>query len=183
MAETAVEIRGLRDLHELLQRFPARIERNVVQGALRAGANVVAKRAKEIAGISKRTGELQKSIRVSASKQKGSSQGRVSVRVVAGNEKAFYAHLIEYGTGSFYQGTGTKSKRAPFSIKPKRGRGKKALAFGDDSVYSSVVHPGIRPRPFMRSALDSTQEQYLRAIIKYTVKRIEKEFKKVSAKT
>ena len=95
-------------------------------------------------------------------------------KVIAGNNKAWYAHLIEFGTGSFYAGKGSKSKRKPYEIKPKS---RKSLFFAG-LMKETVTHPGIHPSPFMRTAFDSKAAASIKAFADYMTKRIPKELKK-----
>lgn len=132
MAGSEQNIIGGRELDELLQTLPAKIEKNIMRSALRAGANVLRDRAKELAP--KDDGYLQQSIRV-VTRARG---GQVSASVKAGNSIAFYAHMVEYGT-------------RPHTIKAKRAQ---ALFFNGKAV-KDVAHPGARPKPFMRPAADA----------------------------
>lgn len=146
MATIESQILGLDALHRALQNLPANIERNIMLGALRAGQNVFKARAKAGCPVGK-TGALKKSIRVSS----GIRRGLAKATLIAGNKKAWYAHIIEFGSGLFYANIGTKSKRRPYDIKAKK---KKALHF-NNSFRKKITHPGIRPVPFMRRALDA----------------------------
>ena len=83
-------------------------------------------------------------------------RGTVTGRVIAGapkkDKRPFYAHMIEYGT---------KAHR----IQAKKG---KVLAIG----VSAVNHPGIRPHPFLRPALDSKSTAAVEAVREYIRKRL-----------
>lgn len=143
------EVKGMRELHAFLNKFPVHIEVNVMRGALRAGANVIARIARgrcpkgpppKSPGQKKfghRSGLLRDSIRVGVS----SRQGRVKASVRAGGEVrkglpgiAYYAHMVEKGT-------------KPHTIKAGPG---KRFPWGG----KVVKHPGAKPKPFMRPALD-----------------------------
>lgn len=135
MAE--VSIKGGADLAKALAEFPVKLEAQVMQSALRGGANLIAERARSLVPVATR--ELRKSIRVRARKNKRT--GYVNVYIGAGGRRKgdpFYAHLVEFGT-------------APHEIRPK---GKKSLLVA--GVLREVVqHPGATPRPFLRPAFDS----------------------------
>ena len=102
--------------------------------------------------------------------------GWVRANLIAGNKEAWYAHLIEFGTGSYYTGTGSKSKKQPYEIRPKN---KKSLFFAG-VMREVIVHPGIKPQSFMRSAFDSSSDQAIRAFADYIRTRLPKEINKLN---
>jgi len=65
----------------------------------------------------------------------------------------------------------------PHVIRPKRGSGKRAVAFGaGDSqvVRGEVHHPGVPERPFLRPAIDEHGDEAVRAMGKVLVQAIMK---------
>lgn len=151
-----INIKGGRQLDQILQNIPVRLQTNILRGALRAGANVFKAEAKsnlEQNG-SIDDGELLKSVRVSA-RLKGST---VTASVKAGNKKAYYWGWVEFGT-------------KPHVIKAARAKG---LLFGGN-VVAEVLHPGARPRPYLRPALDSKSADAVAAVAEYIKKRLTKE--------
>lgn len=119
-------------LDALLQSLPAKMETNVMRSALRAGAAVYLAQVKQ--NIPVKDGALRQSARITTKK---SRDGSVSASVKVGNSRAFYAHMVEFGT-------------RPHIIAPKRS----AMQIGGQFVAGTVEHPGARPRPFMRPAAD-----------------------------
>lgn len=180
MASGETHIAGLADLHKLLQELPAKVEGNVMRGALRAGQKVVADEAKSqldaMGAVD--SGDLKNSVRVQF-RGKSLKRGWVQVNVVAGNKAAWYSHLVEYGTASYYTGNGSTVGK-PYKIVSKKGK-LGALLFGGQ-VREEVTHPGIRPRPFMRRAVDVAQGPALQAVEAYIRTRLPKEFKKVGSR-
>lgn len=168
-------ISGLKELDQMMKQLPAKIEKNVLRGALRAGQKVLADAAKSYLrqNGSIESGELERSIRVRF-KRKSEKFGWVRSYVMAGNRDAYYAHMIEFGTGAFYSGNGTKSLRAAYEIVPKKAE---SLFFGG-LFRESIMHPGIRPAPFMRPAVDNYSDAAFNAVFNYMQKRIPKEMKK-----
>jgi len=78
--------------------------------------------------------------------------------VRAGGKKAFYAHMVEFGTARHF-------------IKPKK---RKSLFFA--GIAREVVdHPGTSPKPFMRPALDNSQREAVDAAAAYIRARLAKE--------
>ncbi len=177
MASSSVSVAGLKELEAVLKTLPANIEKNVMRGAMRAGLNVINKEAKSqlVSGGRVDSGDLLRSVRNSFSRKSEKKYGWMRGYVKAGDKKAWYAHLIEFGTGSFYSGKGTDSKRAPYEINPMK---RKALFFAG-VVKERVMHPGIHPSPFMRTAFDSKSAAAINAFADYMTKRIPKELKKV----
>jgi HK97 gp10 family phage protein len=142
-------VTGLRELNAFLQVLPVKIEKNILRSALRAGGNVIKNEAR--ANVPVAEGALKKSVRVTTS----SNGGVVKATVKAGGKKAPHAHLVEFGT-------------RPHKILPKNAA---ALAIAG-AVVSSVDHPGARPNPFMRPALDSKHTEAVAAIAEQTRKRL-----------
>jgi HK97 gp10 family phage protein len=185
-----VSIAGLKELNTLLQELPVRMERNIMQSGIRAAGNIFRDRARANAPVE--NGILRKAIKNAVKTKYGITTStiyidrvtRYTVRVGSGANKAtrsstaFYAHFIEFGTGSFYQGKGSRSKRKPYVI-PKPGRDKKRLTLPDGGVRTSVEHPGIRPQPFMRPAFDGGQNQALETFRQYIFDRLPNEIAKL----
>lgn len=133
---------GGRQLDELLQTLPGKMQKNINRAALRAGAAVL---LTEVQGrIPVSSGDLLASARIT-SRAKGAE---VTASVKVGNRIAWYAHLVEFGT-------------RPHTITPKKAGG--ALQFGGITT-KSVEHPGTRARPFMRPALDSVLPAMIDAV-------------------
>lgn len=149
-----VRVKGLSELERFLDDLPAKLQSNVMRGALRAGAKQILEAAmarvplgppsSENASVyGGHYGALRASLRVSTKVK----DGKVTASVIAGGKSkksgasVYYAHFVEYGT-------------RPHTI---TAANRKALSLGG-LFFQSVEHPGARPRPFMRPALD-TQAQ------------------------
>ena len=144
-----VRIKGLSELHAFLQQLPEKMEKNVLRGALRAGARVVASEVQQRAPV--RTGLLRGGVKVST----GGRGGTVVAKIKVTGKHAFVAPWLEYGVGAH-------------QIAAKKGGW---MAFAGVSA-KSVQHPGIQPRPFMRPALDSRAQAAVVAAAEYTKKRL-----------
>ena len=147
-----LHVSGLSELDKLLKELPAKIEGNIMRGAMRAGAKVMEARAKELVPV--KSGQLRDSIKVSTK----SRRGRVSATVRAGGKKAFYAHMVEFGTARHF-------------IKPRK---RKSLFFAG-MAREVVDHPGTSTKPFMRPALDNSQREAVDAAAAYIRARLAKE--------
>lgn len=147
-----LKIDGLADLQRMLDELPAKVEANIMRGAIRVGAKVIEDRAKELAPV--KSGALRDSIKVSTR----SKRGEVSATIRAGGGKAFYAKWVEFGTAQHF-------------IKPKN---RKSLFFAG-MAKEVVDHPGARQKPFMRPALDGGHTGAIDAMAEYIKKRLAKE--------
>jgi HK97 gp10 family phage protein len=175
MANEQFQVHGLKELHQMLQELPLRIERNIMRGAIRAGANIYRDAARQAAPVD--DGLLKRSIKTGSTNIK---KGRVVVNV---GTDLYYARMIEFGTASYYTGTG-KSVGKPYKI-PKTSKSgkvtkrlKKALKFGN-VIVNSVTHPGIKPQPFMRRAFDGASDQAVATFAQYVATRLDKEVRKI----
>lgn len=146
-------IRGGRQLNELLQTLPTKVERNILRAALRAGAAVILPEVQS--RIPAATGQLRASARITTRYRKG----QVSASVKVGNFLAWYAHLVEFGT-------------RPHTIRPKNPGG--TLRFGGITTRE-VQHPGTRARPFMRPAADAATPEALTAVTRKIRERLTRE--------
>lgn len=144
-----IHVKGMADLQKFLDQLPAKMEANVVRGALRAGMKLVQADAKAGAAVS--SGQLRDGLKIST-RIKG---GRVYSRLVAKGKHGYLANWIEHGT-------------VAHEIRPKNG---KSLFLA--GIFSNLVnHPGARPRPFMRPALDARAQDAVVAAAEYMKKRL-----------
>lgn len=165
-----VHVTGLADLQKFLDQLPVKVEMNVMRGALRAGAKLIKDDAVARCPVGKPSAEgarlyggyagaLRDSIRLSA-RRKGSV---LSVSVKAGGKTrqgadVWYAHLIEF--------TGAVAHII-------RSTNRKALSFGKaGGVFRSVLHPGMKAKPFLRPALDAQASNAVVAAAEYMKKRL-----------
>ena len=161
-SEQLITVAGLSDLQKMLDTLPVRMEKNIMRSALRVGANVYRDRARNGAPV--KSGNLKKSIKVKSQVRRG----KVITQIVAGGGDVFYAKFIEFGTASFYEGSG-KTVGGPYTIKPKNG---KALKFGN--IYApSVTHEGVRPNGFMRRAFDGGESEAIQKTADYIRQRLD----------
>lgn len=135
-------ISGGRQLNDLLQTLPEKMERNILRAALRAGAAEVLREVKQRIPVS--SGQLQASARITTRYRKGT----VTASVKVGNFVAWYAHLVEFGT-------------RPHVIVPRNPGG--ALRVNGAEVRSAD-HPGSRAQPFMRPAADASLQPAIATI-------------------
>jgi HK97 gp10 family phage protein len=167
-SDQSISISGLAELQKMLDELPAKIEANIMRGALRQGANIYRDRARANAPVGK-SGKLKKSIKVKTTLRKG----KAISQIVAGGGDAWYAKFVEFGTASFYEGTG-RTVGAPYKISPKKT---KAIKFGD--IYSAhAVLQGTKPTGFMRKAFDGGTTEVIDDVAAYIRMRIGREIVK-----
>lgn len=144
-------IKGGRELQEMLNTLAPKLERNIMRGALAAGAKVILAEAKNNVPI--KSGELRNSLRVSTRARKG----QITASIKSGNKKVWYSRLVEFGT-------------AAHTISAKNG----SLSFGG-FFAKSVDHPGARAKPYLRPALDSKSNDAIKEVGAYIGKRLTKQ--------
>lgn len=150
------KLKGGPELQKLLDTLPVRLERNILRAGLRAGATIVRDAARN--NINNDTGALAKSVRVST-RAKG---GVVSATVKAGNAAAPYAGMVEFGTSPHLLNKGANQKSKVLNIAGKLISGK-------------IEHPGAKPAPFLRPAIDQNQAEVIQAVGNRIRDRLKKE--------
>jgi HK97 gp10 family phage protein len=169
------KLNGGPELLAFLDQLPLKLQKNVLRGAMRAGARVVQKEAK--LRVPAKSGLTRKSIKVDT----GVENGRVIGRVLARGRHAYLARMIERGIDPHIisiseedRGT-TMTRRGPRVVSigtvnkmVKRG----SLKIGEHFVGPIVHHPGVAARPFMRPALDIKAKEAVGAIGQYIAARL-----------
>lgn len=184
-----VKIDGLKELDKVLKELPVKVETNIMRSALRTGQRVMLNAAKaNLAQITKKdSGNLERSLRINFSR-KSKKFGWLRSYLVAGDEKAYYAHMVEFGTAAHFisvkkyarPSKNTRRGQKTFGIRTINRMVKSgSLVIGQNFVGESVAHPGSKPRPFMRNAFDSHSDAALNATVAYIQKRLPKEIKKL----
>lgn len=146
---TNLNVLGLSELQEFLNTLPAKVEQNILRGALRAGAAPILTDAK--AGAAAASGLMRDGLKVSTK----AKNGTVITSIKAKGKHAFLAKFVEFGT-------------AAHRIDPKKSS---ALSFGGSAV-NHVDHPGQRAHAFMRPALDAQSGAAVVATGDYIKKRL-----------
>lgn len=157
---TDIAIEGGKELAKLLKELPSRIEKKIMRAAMRQGANVIMKQARQNAPVD--SGDLRKSIRTSTRARKGN----VEASVKAGNKKAYYSHMVEFGT-AVHGISGRNGKMLKFT-----------LPTGQTIFTKRVLHLGARARPFMRPAFDARNKDAISKVVQEIRSRLPEEIKK-----
>lgn len=150
-----IRVKGLASLNEFLQALPVKVERNVLRAALRTGAKVIEADARS--RIRSRSGALAADLK-SGSRTKGA---RVIGYV---RNRLFYAPMVERGTRKHFISVDMDARPSRITRRGRRAFGigtinrmlaRGSLVIGGNLVGGQVVHPGSRPYPYLRPALDS----------------------------
>lgn len=147
--EDTEHVKGLSDLQKFLDTLAPKVEANIMRGALRAGMSVVKPVAQS--NIHSVSGELAKGLKI-GTRRRGSL---VTANLKATGPHRSIAQLVEFGTRAH-------------NIAAKFGGW---LSFMN-VFRKEVAHPGARPRPFMRPALDSQASAATVAVGEYIKKRL-----------
>lgn len=171
-------IRGGRELAEFLKQLPVKMEKNIMRAALGAGARVIRDEARQLAPIDQ--GDLRKSIKVSTN----SKGGTVKAKVKAGGGAVYYAHMVEYGTKPHLIKVKEEERPINYRLTLKRGVltrvsmrtiNRNSLVIGNTFVGPTLSHPGAKPTPFMRPAMDNKSSSAVTAIATKVRERLTKE--------
>ena len=111
-------VTGLDEVLRKLKKLPERVQKNVITGAIRAGAKPIVREAKAL--VPTKTGTLKKSIGIvkRKSKDKNIIHFSVAPRVKKGG---FYAHFVEFGT--------VKTSAHPFMRPAFEKKGEESIDF------------------------------------------------------
>ncbi len=165
--------RGATATRRFIEQIPDQIRERVLPGAARAGAKVIAQEARDILGTRRADGPAGTSVliadAVKVRVRKG--DGRVVARVMMAGPGAYVAGWLEYGTAPHFisvdssQRAGRTAGRINAIEKSgsivvagarrvNNESGKGSIVIGGQFVGTTVHHPGARPTPFLRPALD-----------------------------
>lgn len=163
-------ISGGRELQELLDTLPGKLQKNINRAGLRAGAAVLLREVKTRIPVG--TGALSRSARITT-RAKGAE---VSASVKVGNAQAWYAHLVEFGTRPHFikvsdaergagRGIGRRGTAArQETMASMRTVNRRVLQIGANFVGPTVHHPGHRAQPFMRPTADDKLPEAIAAV-------------------
>lgn len=160
-----INITGGRELAQFLSQLPLKLEKNIMRGALRAGAKVILDEAR--INVPVQYGELKKSLRVSTNAKRGRVESKVKAgsksKTKGGKIKGWYAAIVEFGA-------------SPHIIKGKNGNLLKFTGRDGKKVeIAQFSHPGFIAKPYLRPALDSKAKAAIIETGEYIKQRLNKE--------
>lgn len=142
-------VKGLAELQKFMDQLPAKLERNVMRGALRAGMKPVLEKAQENAPVE--SGQLRDGLKL-GTRHKG---GTVMSYVKASGPHGYVARWMEFG------------------VRPHNIAAQKDGWLSFLNVFAKEVqHPGAKPHPFMRPALDARANAAVNAAAAYMKSRL-----------
>lgn len=160
-----VTVRGRNEVKQFLARLPKEIETKLLRGAARAGGKVIAEEAKDRS----RSKEVGDNITLRSSAKDGRIVTKISVKPGWSYSLGVWQ---EWGTDPHFISV-DDSQRGGMSV-PKINEKTKAgsLVIGGAFVGSTVWHPGARPEPFLRPALDTKEAEAIKAAQNYINARV-----------
>lgn len=172
-----IRVKGLDELQKFLDQLPAKMEANIMRGALRAGTKVIKNKA--ALNINNQSGDLAGGLRISTRIKDGIVKSVLAARGIAG----YRAMWVEYGTKPHLISVQEDEKKINYRLSAKRGRkvlesmttvNRRVLQIGGNFVGPVIQHPGSKPHPFLRPALDSGANEAIIATAEYIKIRLEK---------
>lgn len=166
-----VQITGMDEVRDALNRLPSAIQVSIVRAALRAGAKVMSDKIKTKTPA--RKGQLlRRSIMPQTRVMKNRSRdipesyrGEVVVKKRKGNNPRKYAHLVEFGTKPHVIGKPNKKKPRSKKVARKSVR-------GIQPKNAPGMHPGAKPRRMFQDGFDEAKQDALAAALEVFKKRV-----------
>lgn len=161
-------VRGREDVKRFIAQIPQALEKKVLRGAAKAAAAIVADEAKE-----RSISEIVSDAVLTRTK---AEDGRIVVKIsVKGQWPRSVGIWLEYGTSPHFISV-DESQRQGMSVgRINKLQKEGSLVIGGQFVGSTVYHPGARPHPFLRPALDIKQSEAIAAAQNYITTRLARE--------
>jgi len=160
-------VKGKQEMNAFFANLPGKLQENVLRGAAKAAAKVVAEEAKQRTQSS----EVRDAIKTDSKVE----HGKVTARVKVQGPGAYLGPWEEYGTSPHYISV-DDSQRMGMSVGRINRKAKEGvLVINGEPVGKTVLHPGARPHPFLRPALDLKADEAIRAAQAHIDKRLAKE--------
>ncbi len=141
--------RGRADVQRFFAQAPEKLTR-VLRGAARAGANVIADEASDRCV----SPEVRTAIKVATRRTDGTLRGLVQVK----GPGAHIGPWLEYGTSAHFISVDDEQREGRtvgrINRQAKDPDASHSLVINGKFVGATVLHPGARPHPFLRVALD-----------------------------
>lgn len=177
---TEIRVKGLDELQKFLDQFAVNVQNNIMRGALRAGMKVVKDKAKM--SIENQSGELASGLRVYTRIR----EGIIRASLVTGGYHGYVAMWVEFGTRPHLIKVQEEEKKINYRLSAKRGKlvresmttvNRRVLMIGNNFVGPVIKHPGAKPKPFLRPALDTEGTRAVVAAGNYIKMRLENQYK------
>lgn len=159
-------VRGKAEVKAYIGRIPADMEAKVLRGAARVAATVVAEEAMDRTQSS----EVRGAIKVATKRE----DGRIIAKVQVKGPGAYLAPWEEYGTDPHFIRVDERERGGMSIGRINKEHKKGALVIAGEFVGDTVFHPGARPHPFLRPALDVKQGEAIAAAQGYIRSRVKR---------
>jgi len=156
-----VNVTGMEEILKKLKVLPGKVQKNVLNGAIRASSKPIIKEARRL--VPTDSGTLKKSIGVVKRRSKNKNIIKFSIAPLS-KKDGFYGRFIEFGTYA----------KLDHPLKKER-TGK----LGERRAKIVKKGQGIAPHPFMRPAFEKEGESTINSAKEYMKKRIDKEIAKL----
>ncbi|NYT43107.1 HK97 gp10 family phage protein [Sphingomonas sp. R-74633] len=157
-------VRGKAEVKRFLAQLPRELEEKVLRGAAKAAATVVAEEAKARVISAAVAG----SIKVATSRQ----DGRLIAKVQSKGKGSYLAPWLEWGTDPHFISVAEDQREGRSIGRINKLHKAGSLVINGQFVGDTVFHPGARPHPFMRPALDTKEADAIAAAQSYINARI-----------
>lgn len=157
-------VRGRAEVRSFIASIPGQTNK-LLRGAARAAANVVAAEARDRTNSS----EVRGSIKVAVAAEE---EGRIIAKIQTKGPGAYIAPWEEYGTAPHYISVDESQRRGMSVKRINKGVKEGSLVINGKFVGTTVHHPGARPHPFLRPALDTKEGEAIQAAQEYINARV-----------
>lgn len=181
-----VKVTGERETRAFFQKLPDMIERKLVRGAAKAGAEVIAQQARTNLGSKKAEVAGGSSVLIADSIKVRVRKVETGARATIAPEGpgAYVTPWMEFGTRPHFiqvheeQRGGRTSRRINDLDRSAAEEGRagpgSSLKIGGTFVGGTVYHPGADPHPFLRPALDTAAREAVATAQRYIDERAPK---------
>lgn len=170
-------VKGLDQLQAFLNTLPVKIERNILRGSLRAGMKVV----QPVAAANCPSREVADALKIVTRAKGGTVVAAIQAKHAANDVPDNLAIWLEYGTAPHFISVQENEKPINYRLTGKRGYlvrasmttvNRNVLKIGANFVGPTVHHPGAKPHPWLRPALDAQATPAVVASAEYMKKRL-----------
>lgn len=160
-------VRGREQVRRFMQQLPEQIEKRLLRGAARAAIDVVADEAR----LRVTSDLVRDAIKTSVKKREGTIVAKANVDGQWPNSVGIW---LEYGTEPHAISVDLEASGGRTAGRLNRLNKQGSLVIGGQFVGATVMHPGSRPYPFMRPALDNKESEAMAAAQGYINARVTK---------
>lgn len=178
---TTITTKGFKELDDFLKQLPVKLQTNVMRGMISAAGRVYRDEART--NVNSISGDLAKSIRVSTriDRKARAVTGKVKAGATKKNPGGFVAHFVEFGTQPHFIKVPEDEKRINYRRSRKLGVvtreslstiNRRSLKIGSNFIGPTVMHPGAKPKPFLRPAFDTKSRAAIKKAGEYVKRRL-----------